>query len=315
MDGIVSRTEKMPHSQVDGQQVDSQKGPVRRRLRPAHVQPVLLLESPRLAFLRQMRGPVLVREVTDWERLANVLPSQHPTSVIVLDPYGDSERPSQAFWQLVEAFPSVAIVPAFEARPDRAVDMREMIQAGMSEILNLYRENTAETAAARIRSAFARPFKRRIEATVAGHANVEARTILTAGAETAVRGGGPVELAEAFGVSAKTLCAWCGVHGLPLPRRLLGWLRILLAAHLLEDAGRTRTSVAVACGYRTDRSLRRIIQRFVGPASSEPLFEAAARAFNRELRECREEARTSLQAIGRVANPMQAGDVQSYPDS
>jgi AraC-like DNA-binding protein len=277
------------------------------------LQPVVLLHSPRLAFLRKLQGPFRVREVPDWAGLAGVLPSQHPSSVVVLDPYGDADSPSEAFWELLERFPSVAIVPALEAAPDRVPHMRAMMAAGASEILNLYREDGSRLAAARIRSAFARPFKRRIDAALARYAGVEARTILTAAAEVAVRGGGPGHLADAFGVRAKTLCSWCGAHGLPLPRRLLGWLRILLAAHLLEDAGRTRATVAAACGYRTDRSLRRIIQRFVGPTSGEPLFDAAARAFRVELRELREAARTSASAAPQVANPMQDADVQSYP--
>lgn len=277
------------------------------------LQPVVLLGSPRLAFVRELRGCFRVREVADWETLTKVLPSEHPTSVVVFDPYDAAHVPCGAFWDVLQRFPSVALVPAFEAHPERLDHMRAMIIGGVSEILNLDREDTAPLAAARIRSAFARPFKRRIDAALSTHVAVEARTILTAAAEVAVRGGGPRELADAFSVRAKTLASWCTAHGLPLPRRLLAWLRILLAAHLLEDAGRTRVSVAAACGYRTDRSLRRIIQRFVGPRSGEPLFEAAVRAFNNELRQYREEMRTGSSNPGRVANPMQDGDVQSYP--
>lgn len=219
----------------------------------------------------------------------------------------------EKFWDILERFPSVAVIPAFEARAERVDHLRGMMVAGVSEFLNLQLEDTPVLAAARIRNAFARPFKRRIDAALSGHAGVEARTILTAAAEVAVRGGGATGLAEAFGVRPKTLASWCASHGLPLPRRLLAWLRILLAAHLLGDAGRTRISVAAACGYGTDRSLRRIIQRFVGPRSGEPLFEAAARAFNGELRECREETRTSGPPSGFVAKPMQDNEMQSYP--
>jgi AraC-like DNA-binding protein len=284
-------------------------------MRSMPLQPVVLLGSPKLSFVRELRGRFRVREVADWAALATLLPSEHPTSVVVLDPYGSADVPCRAFWDILEQFPSVAVVPAFEAHSERLDQMRGMMTAGVSEFLNLDREDTAPLVAARIRSAFARPFKRRIDAALSPHVGVEARTILTAAAEVAVRGGGPAELADAFGVRAKTLASWCAAHALPLPRRLLAWLRILLAAHLLEDCGRTRVSVAAACGYRTDRSLRRIIQRFVGHRSGEPLFGAAVQAFNHELRQCREEMRTTSTDPGRVANPMQDGDVQSYPAS
>jgi AraC-like DNA-binding protein len=307
--------EKMPRAEVDGQRVDRQKGPGRRQLRSMPVQPVVLLRSPGLSFVSELHGAFRVREVDDWEALTRVLASEHPTSVVVLDPYDAADEPCGAFWNVLERFPSVAVVSAFPARPERIDHMRGMVLAGVSEFLNLEREDTPLLAAARIRSACARPFKRRMAAALSRHAGTGARTILTAAAEVCVRGEGPKELADEFSVKAKTLTAWCAAHGLPLPRRLLAWIRILLAAHLLEDAGRTRMAVAAACGYRTDRSLRRIIQRFVGPRPGAPLFEAAADAFNAELRQCREDVRSTGLTAGQIANPMQEGEVQSYPAS
>jgi hypothetical protein len=282
-------------------------------MRAMALQPVVLLSSPRLSFVRELRGRFRVREVGEWEALAKVLSSEHPTSVVILDPYGLDDAPCRSFWSILEQFPSVAIVPAFDAHEKRAEHMRGMVRAGVSEFLNLDREDTPPLAAARIRSALARPFKRRIEAALSRNVSVEARTILIAAAEIAARGEGSQALADAFSVQSRTLGSWCAAHGLPLPRRILAWFRILLAAHLLEDAGRTKASVAAACGYRTDRSLRRIIQRFLGSRAREPLFQAAADAFNAELRQCREEVRANPVPPGRVANPMQDADVQSYP--
>jgi AraC-like DNA-binding protein len=309
----VNDGKKMAHAEVDGQQVKGQKRPARAQMRSMPVQPVVLLTGPRLSFVRELRGNFHVREVDAWETLAEVLPSQHPASVVVLDPYGGGDIPCREFWEVIERFPSVSVVAAFEANDNRTDQMAGMVLAGVSEFLNLAREDTGQLAAARIRSAFARPFKRRVGLALSRHVSVEARTIVTAAAEIAVRGQGPKELAEVFSVRAKTLTSWCAAHSVPLPRRLLGWLRILLAAHLLEDVSRTRAGVAAACGYRTDRSLRRIIQRFIGSRPAGPLFEAAAAAFNAELRACREAVRSSCGNRGLVANPMQDGDVQSYP--
>lgn len=279
-----------------------------------HLQPVVLLRSPHLAFMTRLRGGFRVHEVEDWEALAQVLPSVHPTSVVVIDPYENAAAPSTAFWKILKHFPSVAVITAFELQPERLDHMQAMVIAGVSEFLNLNREETASLAGARIRSAFARPFKRRIEAALSHHAGVEARTILIAAAEVCVRGDGPKELADEFSIRSKTLAAWCAAHGLPQPRRLFAWIRILLAAHLLEDAGRTRVTVAAACGYSTDRSLRRIIRRFVGPQPRQPLFDAAVTAFNVELRQCREDLRSAAAVNpNRIANPMQDGDVQTYP--
>lgn len=303
----------MSNSEVDGQRPSRPKGPGRRQKRSTPHQPIVLLRSPRLDFLSTLRGHFRVREVDSLEDLARILPSAHPTSVVLLDPYENAATPNAAFWSILERFPSVAVIPVFELRPERLDHMRGMVVSGVSEFLNLDREDMTSLAAARIRSALARPFKRRVEAVLSRHADVEARTILIAAAEACVRGERPKELADRFSVGSRTLAAWCAAHGLPQPRRLLAWLRIMLAAHLLEDAGRTRVSVAAACGYSTDRSLRRVIHRFVGPRPDDHLFDAAARAFNAELRQRREDLRNAETNLHRIANPMQDGDVQSYP--
>jgi hypothetical protein len=83
------------------------------------------------------------------------------------------------------------------------------------------------------------------------------------------------------------------------------------------SARRCRSDSGNRCcgsGYRTDRSLRRIIHRFVGPQPRQPLFDAAVTAFNVELRQCREDLRSAAAVnLNRIANPMQDADVQSYP--
>lgn len=89
--------------EVDGQRARRHKGPG-TRLRATHQQPVVLLQSPRLGFVRKLRGSFRVREVEGWEALGRMLPSAHPTSVVVLDPYDSAEAPSAAFWKILERF-------------------------------------------------------------------------------------------------------------------------------------------------------------------------------------------------------------------
>ena len=55
-------------------------------------------------------------------------------------------------------------------------------------------------------------------------------------------------------------------------------MRILLAASLLDDPGRSVLSVARACGYASDSSLRRAMQDFL---ASGPTALRRAGAFNR----------------------------------
>lgn len=99
------------------------------------------------------------------------------------------------------------------------------------------------------------------------------------------------DLAKTLHLSRRTLLRWCQRAGLPAPRRLLAWMRVLLAAELLDDPGRTVLSVAHTCGYSSDSGLRRITQKFLGASPTElreqGAFRLASTAFVEVLNETR----------------------------
>jgi AraC-like DNA-binding protein len=104
-------------------------------------------------------------------------------------------------------------------------------------------------------------------------------------------GGRGKYLARALHLSERTVLRWTERAGLPPPRRLMAWMRILMAASLLDDPGRTVLSVAYACGYASDSSLRRAMQDFLGTIPTtlrrEGAFARAAQVFLAELADVR----------------------------
>lgn len=87
--------------------------------------------------------------------------------------------------------------------------------------------------------------------------------------EHADRHPGMRELAEGLCVSTRSLARELRVLGLPTPRRLLLWGRLLQAARLLEGPGATVESVAHRLGYATAGGLRRAFKRTTGAPPSE----------------------------------------------
>ena len=77
-------------------------------------------------------------------------------------------------------------------------------------------------------------------------------------------GGHGRDLAASLRLSERTLLRWAEQADLPPPRRILAWMRVLLACELLDDPGQTVLSVAYTCGYASDSSLRRAVQEFTG---------------------------------------------------
>src|SRR5690606_25819214 len=96
------------------------------------------------------------------------------------------------------------------------------------------------------------------------YTSASARAILSAASAVVADGGQGKDLAKVLDITPRTLSRWCRKAGLPPPKRLLAWMRILLAAEFLDDPGRPVAAVAQACGYAADSSLRLALRRFTG---------------------------------------------------
>jgi AraC-like DNA-binding protein len=258
--------------------------------------------------------PYRATPVDDWDTIWPRLAETGPGVVLLVDPYARDGKADARFWDLLERFPSLTLVAAMDVHPRRIVDLRRMAMAGLSETWNLRISYPHPLAASLLDSTCARPLKRGLEQHLSRFVSGNARIILRAAAEVAVRRGGAQELAGEFGVSRATVGTWCEAQALPSPRRLQLWMRVLLAAQLLQDAGRTIRDAAAACGYSTDRSLRRVMNQLLGSDTrslrgNQP-FQVAARVFNEELRSLREQRTRVRQRPGTVVVPMKGGETQ-----
>jgi AraC-like DNA-binding protein len=186
--------------------------------------------------------------------------------------------------------PFVAALPFSPAA--RMADARAVLDWGVSELLDLELERGGAALLLRLRTAHARPLKRRVEPRLSRHVPGTTLTLLRRAAEVATDGGSVLLMAGSLGIRPATLTAWCTRAALPRPGRLLAWGRVLLAAALAEDPARTLAAVARACDYTGDRSLRRAVRTLLGADSAatprDRLFAVAASAFDHELRALRE---------------------------
>jgi AraC-like DNA-binding protein len=72
------------------------------------------------------------------------------------------------------------------------------------------------------------------------------------------------QLAGAFGIHRKTLVNRLATAGLPSPSVLISWGRLLLAARLLEDPGRSVEQVGLALNFGSGGALRSMLRRYTG---------------------------------------------------
>lgn len=95
------------------------------------------------------------------------------------------------------------------------------------------------------------------------------------------------EVAAAMGVHRKTLVDRLKAARLPSPRAMIGWCRLLMAARLLDDPGRTIEQVALKLDFPSGAALRNMFKRYTGLRTTEVRENGGVRclvhAFKREL--------------------------------
>jgi AraC-like DNA-binding protein len=259
--------------------------------------PLYVLDAAMRPLFAAAGPPYELAGDVGWDDVEQVLADAPPSAVVVAAPYleGGAGDRFPALRRLLRRFASVPVVVLLELHPENTGDLMMLLEWGVSEVIAAGREATPAGVAVRLREAHARPFKRRLEGALSRYAGGDTRLVLRAAAEVAVDRGDAAVLADRLGVGPRTLAVRCRRAALPPPRQLQAWMRVLLAAQLLEDRGRTAASAARACGYATDRSLRRGMVRLLGAGPAElrdtGAFAAAAAAFNALLRDLREALR------------------------
>jgi AraC-like DNA-binding protein len=272
---------------------------MRQVLRP------LLVLHPEAAFREQVRRSGGKRfdylEVDSWDDLRELVRSSPPAALIVVDPYEPGgEELSGPLRALLLEFPSATVVAALALRPERYRDLRTLGAWGVAEIIVRGEDDTTEGISRRLRAIQGRPLQSLLERSLPPNTSGQARALLMAAAEVVSTGGQAKELARMLYLSPRTLLRWCERAELPPPRRILVWMRVLMAAELLDDPGRTVSSVAHACGYSSDNSLRRALQDFLDTTPTtlrrDGAFATASRAFLKDLTTARDDATVSLSA-------------------
>ena len=233
----------------------------------------------------------LVR-VPDWDALRTSLRRAPATAISVVDP---QHEPAGELRVLLEEFPSATVLAVVSPALGHGDTLRELFAWGVADVIVRGREDTVPALARRLDGVRARTVHRLLERALPRTVPSRSRALLAAAAETVAAGGLAAELAAGLEVNERTVLRWCERADLPPPRRLLAWLRLLLAAEMLDDPGRTVGSIAGASGYASAVSLKAAFRQFVGmtprDARDRGAFETVAAGFAGELFRLREAAR------------------------
>jgi AraC-like DNA-binding protein len=231
-----------------------------------------------------------VSTVSDWSGLRRAMQDAPPSALVMVDPFHGirSERtPSAELKALLEAFPSSTVMAAMGSKPTQYSAIWKLGEWGIAEILQIDDDRSSAAIRRRLLETRAQPLRRLLTSEASYRLTGRARTIIDAAVETVMRGEHPRALSKELGFSPSTLLRWCERSQLPTPRRLLLWMRMLLASALLDDPGHSVQSVGKACGYSGDQALRRALKAVLPYTPTElremGAFDTVSAAFFAEL--------------------------------
>jgi AraC-like DNA-binding protein len=264
------------------------------------VRDLLIHDSPALRRLLRFNTGYAARALR-WDALIAAAREAAPSAVVIVAPFDDpavsvlNQRLPELIGASAGLVPVLALVP-FQSAFTAAV--QTLLDQGVTDIADVHLEGAPDALRPRLQAIHAQPLKRLVEPALSRFASANTRTLVRAAAEVAVDGGTAVDLAETFRSTERTVSGWCAREALPQPRRLLAWLRLILALALLESRHRSVAKAAMGAGYSFDHSLRRAVRDMLGgdaPPRERTVSQALA-AFASELRSLREQRRQENRA-------------------
>jgi AraC-like DNA-binding protein len=251
------------------------------------VPPVLLLHPDRALRERVRRACAdryNVLPVNTWSELRDSLHSAPPLALAIVDPYlgnrGHGEL-STSLQALLREFPSITVIAVCEVRGGCLDQVRRLGEWGVTRVISIEEEDTPLAIARILESSRGRPLRALLQRSLADTMGGRGRAIVASAADVVSTGGVGRDLARSLHITPRTLQRWCRRAGLVAPRQLLAWMRLLLAAELLDDPGRSVLGVALACGYSSDAALRNAFRAYLGVSPNAVRHRGAFRVVSR----------------------------------
>lgn len=225
----------------------------------------------------------LVREVGDQARLrgalrgsGELLPCQSANDVlssltdrgavaVVVTAYGPTVAEGIGLTRAMRArHPGIPVLVCYDALHTNPRELLAFFQAGAAEIVQTASDDLRRVFASVLASAGHRVKARQMLDQLNPLIAAQARPLFEYLLE---HGDAPLSIeqaASAVGLARRTLEKRLAGLGYPSPETLIGWCRLLLAAHLLEDQGRTFDEVALQMSFPSGMALRSMLKRYTG---------------------------------------------------
>lgn len=182
---------------------------------------------------------------------------------LIVEPWDGAGAPvAPAILSVRLAFPSLPVIAWCPLSPAAMHEVLLLTKAGVDDVLVRDYDDVGDLLRGVLASAAGRRTASEVLPMVAPHVPAEVLPIIACSLEHAGRAASIEDIARQLGVHRKTLVNRMAVAGLPTPSAVLAWSRLLLAARLLEDPGRSVEHVAHALEFGSGTALRNMLRRY-----------------------------------------------------
>lgn len=234
-----------------------------------------------------LRGQASLRFCERQEELIALVANDF-VSVVVVD-VRDRELTStlSTVRRIRAGYPSVPIVLYCGLGPDTSREVLEFARAGVNDLVIRGVDDLRLPLRSAITTAqdhhSAKGILKELESVIPP----AVLPILQYCLENGRRGLTVAQVATAMGVHRKTLVDRLSAAGFPSPSAVISWCRLMVAARLLEDPGRSIEQVALVLDFPSGTSMRNMVKRYTGLRPAEVRENGGMRcilhAFKREI--------------------------------
>jgi AraC-like DNA-binding protein len=203
-----------------------------------------------------LRGRHTVEACADWGAVT-LLCEEQPVHLAVLDLFALGGMSLEPLRHLKRRFPRLSTVAYVQVSIAHSRDLFDAGRSGVDALVIADSDDDPSTFAATLEQAEARSVAGLVRGALL-HVRASVRDAVLVTVTRAHERLTPHRLAETIGSSR-----------LPPPQRLITWGRLIVAAHLLEDANRPADSVALALHFPSGSAFRNACQRYLSSTPSE----------------------------------------------
>lgn len=220
---------------------------------------------PNGTHLQRVRAAVRDRHhlaaCDSWQSLTAAC-NEQPVRVVVVDFYSAGRPRLEALRRLKQRFPRLTIIGYVDFSPQRAHDFFEAGRCGVDAIIIADVDDSPRSLLTVIGQAEARSLGASVRRSLES-VDPSVREAVLLAVTRAHESVSPTQLAELLALHRRTLGKRLAAAGFPPPQRLITWGRIIVAAHMLEDAHRSANSVAAALSFPSGSAFRNTCQRYL----------------------------------------------------